>query len=193
MEEVERKLERLAHVERGQDELRQMLAALSHQIGELMCDRSSNHTRSESPVHRAQGSNQARGAQREDPHLACARDERRREASPVTVWGDDRADRRQTLGRKLELLIFSRDDAYGWLACVERFFHINKVEDYDKMDLVLVAMEGEALIWYQWWEEQVPFPTWREFKEDLMKRFQSGVARNPYGPLLRVKHTDSVQ
>ena len=79
------------------------------------------------------------------------------------------------------------EDAYGWLAHVERFFRINEVVDYDKMDLVLVAMEGEALIWYQWWEEQVSFPTWREFKEDLMKKFQSGVAQNPYGPLLQVK------
>ena len=89
--------------------------------------------------------------------------------------------------------MFSRDDAYGWLARVERFFHINEVEDYDKMDLVLVTMEGEALVWYRWWEEQVPFPTWREFKEELLKQFQPGVVRNPYGPLLRVKHTNSVQ
>ena len=33
------------------------------------------------------------------------------------------------------------------------------MEDYDKMELVLVALEGEALIWYRWWEDQVPFPT----------------------------------
>lgn len=75
---------------------------------------------------------------------------------------------------------------------MEHFFHINEVEDYDKMDLVLVAMEGEALVWYQWWEEQVPFPIWREFKEDLMKRFQLGVARSPYGLLLKVKHMSSI-
>ena len=75
---------------------------------------------------------------------------------------------------------------------VERFFRISDVEDYDKMDLVLLAMEGKALIWFQWWEEQVPFPTWGEFKEDLMKRFQPGVARNPYGSLLRVKQTSLV-
>ena len=63
-----------------------------------------------------------------------------------------------SFGQKLELPLFSEEDAYGWLARVERFFSINGVEDYNTMDLVLVAMEGEALIWYQRWEEQIPFP-----------------------------------
>ena len=75
---------------------------------------------------------------------------------------------------------------------MERFFRLNVVEDYDKMELVMVAMEGEALIWYQWWEDQVPFPPWREFKEDLIKRFQLGVARNPMGPLLKLWQIGSV-
>ena len=110
---------------------------------------------------------------------------------PEAKWGDDCIGRQRDLGRKIELPLFFGEDAYGWLAQVERFFRINEVEDYDKMDLVLIAMEGEALIWYQWWEEQVPFPTWREFKEDL-KRFQPGVARNPYGPFLKAKQTGSV-
>ena len=64
------------------------------------------------------------------------------------------------MGWKLELLVLSGEDAYGWLTRVERFFQVNCVEDYDKIELVQVALEGEALIWYQWWEEQVPFPTW---------------------------------
>ena len=59
----------------------------------------------------------------------------------------------------MKLLVFSGEDAYGWLVRVERFFRVNAVEDYDKMELVLVAFEGEALIWYRWWEDQVPFPT----------------------------------
>ena len=93
------------------------------------------------------------------------------------------------MGRKIELPLFSGEDAYGWLARVEHFFRLNDVEDYDKMELVMVVMEDEALIWYQWWEDQVPFLTWREFKEDLIKRFQPGVARNPMGPLLKLRQT----
>ena len=78
--------------------------------------------------------------------------------------------------RKLELPVFSGEDAYGLLAQVERFFWVDGMEDYEKMELILVAFEREALIWYQWWENQLPFPTWHEFKEDLVMHFQPGVA-----------------
>ena len=91
---------------------------------------------------------------------------------------------RRDLGRRLELPIFAGDDAYGWVIRVELYFQINGVEG--KLELALVAKEGEALIWYEWWETQVPCPTWHEFKEDLVKRIQLEVARNPMGSLLNV-------
>ena len=69
---------------------------------------------------------------------------------------------------------------------------MNQIEDYERLELVLVAMEGDALTWFQWWEEQAPFPSWRDFKDDLINRFQPGVAQNPYGPLLQVRQTSIV-
>ena len=99
---------------------------------------------------------------------------------------------RLDLGRKIELPVFCGEDAYGWLTHVERYFCIQGVDDDDKLEVVLVALEGEALVWFQWWEDQVPCPTWREFEEDLVKRFQPGVARNPMEPILSVRQTGSV-
>lgn len=101
-------------------------------------------------------------------------------------WWDEHTPRRD-LGRCLDLPIFAGDDAYGWVVCIEHYFPINGVDDDEKVELALVAMEGEALMWYEWWETQVPYPTWREFKEDLVKRFQPTVARNLMGPLLNLK------
>ena len=95
------------------------------------------------------------------------------------------------LGRRLHFLIFSGDNAYGWVVRVECYFCINGVDDDEKIKLALVTMEGEALVWYEWWETQVPYPTWRKFKEDLVKQFQPGVTRNPMGPLLNLKQTGS--
>ena len=60
-------------------------------------------------------------------------------------WGVSHTPRRQELGRKIELPVFFGEDAYGWLTCVERYFHINEVDDIDKLELVLVALEREAL------------------------------------------------
>ena len=53
LEEVERKLESLSHMERGQEELRQMFMALSNQIREFLHDRGLTHTSPEIPDHGA--------------------------------------------------------------------------------------------------------------------------------------------
>ena len=75
---------------------------------------------------------------------------------------------------------------------VERYFRVNGIPDCDKLEMVLVALEGTALTWFQWWEEQAQYPHWQEFKDAVLKRFQPGVSRNPVGPLLSLKQTGSV-
>ena len=66
------------------------------------------------------------------------------------------------------------------------------VEDNEKLDSILVALEGRALVWFQWWEDQTRLPTWRKFKEALIQRFQPRMTQNPYRPILRLKQTGSV-
>ena len=43
--------------------------------------------------------------------------------------GEDRTLGRLEVGRKVELCLFFGEDAYGWLARVERYFRIHGVED----------------------------------------------------------------
>ena len=69
---------------------------------------------------------------------------------------------------------------------------MNGIPDCDRLEMVLVALEGTALTWFQWREEQVQYPRWQEFKEAVLKRFQPGVSRNPMGPLLSLKQTRPV-
>ena len=194
LEVVERRLDALATVQQQQEALSKQFESLSQQIGEMMRERRGS---------RSPGREDERGSQNREP--SPVRDQRH--GDPEWEWGhgggarrdggrrgqgeQERAPRRD-LGRRLDLPIFSGEDAYGWVVRVERYFRINGVEDDEKLEFALVAMEGEALVWCEWWETQVPCPTWREFKEDLVRRFQPGVARNPMGPLLNLKQTDSV-
>ena len=55
-----------------------------------------------------------------------------------------------------------------------------------------MALEGRALSWYQGWEKQPPYHSWREFRDTLLRRFQLGVLKEPYGPLLRLKQDGPV-
>ena len=92
----------------------------------------------------------------------------------------------------MELPIFSGEDAPGWLVRVERYFDVNGVRENERAELVLVALEGRALSWYQGWEDQHPYPSWRQFREALLRRFQPEMVKDPYGPLLRLKQNGAV-
>jgi len=66
------------------------------------------------------------------------------------------------------------------------------VDEVDKLDAVIIALEDQALSWYQWWEDQDPNRTWTAFKGALVQCFQLGVIQNPFGSLLRIKQTTTV-
>ena len=76
-----------------------------------------------------------------DPNRACSGRTRR-------IGLDDRGEGehtpRRVLGRRLALPIFAGDNAYRWVIKVEMYFQINGVEDDEKLELSLVAKEGEA-------------------------------------------------
>ena len=68
--------------------------------------------------------------------------------SPPSSQGS-RPPRRHDRDRKMELPLFDGEDALGWIVRIERYFSINGVEGDERMELVLVALEGRALNWFQ--------------------------------------------
>lgn len=95
-------------------------------------------------------------------------------------------------GRKLEIPVFDGGEAYNWLVKVERYFLINGVEEDEMLDAVIIALDGKALNWYQWWEDQHHDPSWDEFKQAIIRRFQPSLVRNPPGLIPNVRQTGSV-
>ncbi|XP_057416101.1 uncharacterized protein LOC130710765 [Lotus japonicus] len=95
--------------------------------------------------------------------------------------------------RKLEIPIFGGDDAYGWTHKLERYFALRGVSEEDRMQATLLALEGKALSWFQWWERCNPNPTWEGFKLAVIRRFQSAMVHNPFELLLSLKQTGTVE
>ncbi|KAJ1380355.1 Retrotransposon gag domain [Sesbania bispinosa] len=95
--------------------------------------------------------------------------------------------------RKLEIPLFSGDDAYGWVNRVERYFNLKGVREQERLQVVIVAMEGRALTWFQWWEFCTVNRTWEDFRMAVIRRFQPSMAQNPYELLLGLKQTSSVE
>ena len=52
--------------------------------------------------------------------------------------------------RNLELPIFDSEDPMGWLRKIKQYFRLRMVREEDKLEVVMVVMDGEALGWFQW-------------------------------------------
>ncbi|CAL0306354.1 unnamed protein product [Lupinus luteus] len=94
--------------------------------------------------------------------------------------------------RKLEIPIFSGDDAYGWTNKLERYFMLKGVDDGEKLQATLMALEGKALSCYQWWSRCNLQPTWEGFKLAIIRRFQPSMVQNLFEQLLALKQQGTV-
>ncbi|KAJ1410633.1 Retrotransposable element Tf2 [Sesbania bispinosa] len=74
--------------------------------------------------------------------------------------------------RRLEIPLFSGDDAYGWVNRVERYFNLKGVLEQERLQAVKVAMEGKALSWFRWWKFCNSNPLWEDFKAVVINRIQ---------------------
>jgi len=52
----------------------------------------------------------------------------------------------------------------SWLTKFERYFRLRAVRGEDKLEAVMVTVDGEALGWFQWWESWNPNHSWDGFK-----------------------------
>jgi len=94
--------------------------------------------------------------------------------------------------RRLEMPIFSGEDPMGWLFRMERYFTVNGVEEYEKMDAAVVCLEERTLKWYQWLETRQRVQGWPEFRRLLLSRFRNSQNKSDLEELLSIRQTSSV-
>lgn len=63
-------------------------------------------------------------------------------------WGGRGEDRL----RRLEVPYFTGEDPYGWIYRSERYSHVNRVSEAERVTAAAICLEGRALNWFQWWE-----------------------------------------
>lgn len=96
--------------------------------------------------------------------------------------------------KKLDIPVYNgEEDAFGWVNKLERYFRIRGAEENEKLQAVIVALDGKALSWYQWWETCNPNVSWDGFKVAIIERFQSVVAHSPFAALLALKQDGTVE
>jgi hypothetical protein len=94
---------------------------------------------------------------------------------------------------QLKIPVFYGDDTCGWTNCVETYFELKEMNDNEKLQTVMVALEGKALTWYKWGELCAINPTWEAFKSAAIRMFQSSMLPSPFELLLSLKQTGTVE
>ena len=89
--------------------------------------------------------------------------------------------------------IFEGEDPMGWLTKIERYFRLQVVREEDKLEAMMVALGGEALGWFQWWESWNPNHSWEGFKIAISQRFQVSNLGNPFQALQPLKQEETMQ
>ena len=96
--------------------------------------------------------------------------------------------------RKLEIPVYDGEsDAYSWVNKLERFFQMRDILEEEKIQAVMVALDGKALSWFQWWETCNTEIGWEDFKLALLERFQTSATLNPFAALLALKQEETVE
>lgn len=67
--------------------------------------------------------------------------------------------------------IFNGENPDGRILRVERYFRINQLSNWEKLEAATVCFEGEALAWYQWEESRQPVRRWEDLKTLVLERF----------------------
>lgn len=94
--------------------------------------------------------------------------------------------------RKLDMPLFDGNNPDGWILRAERYFSFYRLQEEDRMEAAIVAMEGDALLWYQWENRRHPIKSWTDLKTLILRRFRSIKAGSLYEQWLAVAQTSTV-
>ncbi|CAM8908260.1 unnamed protein product [Rhodiola kirilowii] len=118
-------------------------------------------------------------------------DERRHQPRPLAEMNRQRPARNfDSIHRRLDLPLFQGEDVRGWLNRAERYFMLNNLSEYERLDASVLCFEGKALQWFEWREERQPFANWEELRLALIGRFQGQPGRTHEEFFALVQETD---
>lgn len=94
--------------------------------------------------------------------------------------------------RKLDMPVFDGDDPDGWILRVERYFAFYRLTEDEMLEAVGLAMDGEALRWFQWENKRRPIRRWVDLKSFILRQFRSINGGSLYEQWLSTTQTTTV-
>ncbi|EXB66394.1 hypothetical protein L484_008284 [Morus notabilis] len=93
---------------------------------------------------------------------------------------------------RMEIPLFNGEDPHGWLFQLERYFHIQYVDEAERVVASVIRLEGKVLNWFRWLESRSGSISWPFFKESVMQRLCSSQTGNHYEALIALQQDSTV-
>lgn len=82
--------------------------------------------------------------------------------------------------KRLDMPLFDGSNPDGWILRAERYFNFDRLSEEDKIEAVVVALEGDALLWFQWEHRWRPIQNLKKRKAMIRRQFRSTVKGTLY-------------
>ncbi|OMO99647.1 hypothetical protein COLO4_13173 [Corchorus olitorius] len=97
---------------------------------------------------------------------------------------------------RMDLPRFNGDDFKSWFAMFDQYLEMEQVPDEYKPKVTMMACEGPALHWHQFYVNSLggmAFVRWQPYLAALRERFGSTEFADPLFDLVRLRHTGTVR
>ena len=74
--------------------------------------------------------------------------------------------------RRLELPSFNGQEVDDWILKAEKYFSHYQLSEKQKMEVLVVCLEGEAMMWYKYANQRLPMRRWEDLKNLILERFR---------------------
>ncbi|KAJ8644301.1 hypothetical protein MRB53_006049 [Persea americana] len=87
---------------------------------------------------------------------------------------------------KLEFPHFDGTSPNSWLFKAKQYFNYHQVPEQQWLTITALNMEGEAIEWFQWYNDYVPGATWEQFVLAMDARFGPSKSEDFTGKLSKL-------
>ncbi|KAL2926087.1 Deoxyguanosinetriphosphate triphosphohydrolase-like protein [Bienertia sinuspersici] len=76
--------------------------------------------------------------------------------------------------KKLDLPLFDGTNPDGWILRAERYFKFYRLSEEKRLEAAVVALEGDALLWFEWENKRKTLRCWEELKRTMAQSSSDG-------------------
>ena len=91
--------------------------------------------------------------------------------------------------RRLELPYFNGQDVDDWILKAEKYFSYYQLSEKQKMEVSVVCLEGEAMMWCKYANQRLPMRRWEDLKNLILERFRPFKDGDLYEQWMSVEQT----